>query len=104
MGRRGPRPIPTAIKIAKGTIRGTDRPNETTGATVPMPEAPDTLGDAGRAAWAEYGGIAASLGLLEPRFLPGLERLSEAWQRAAEATPHGMAIVLENDPLGKGAA
>ena len=33
-----------------------------------------------------------------------LARLSEAWQRAAEATPHGMPIVLEDDPLGKGAA
>lgn len=33
-----------------------------------------------------------------------LERATKAWQRAAEATPHGKPIVLENDPLGKGAA
>lgn len=25
--------------------------------------------------------------------------LQESWQRAAEATPHGMPIELENDPL-----
>ncbi|MDO9418773.1 nitrile hydratase accessory protein [Pararhizobium sp.] len=27
-----------------------------------------------------------------------LEALTHSWQRAAEATPHGMAIMLENDP------
>lgn len=26
-------------------------------------------------------------------------RLAQAWQRAAEATPHGAPIVLENDPM-----
>lgn len=30
---------------------------------------------------------------------PEVEALAEAWQRAAQATPHGKAIVLENDPL-----
>ena len=28
-----------------------------------------------------------------------IEALAEAWARAAEATPHGGPIVLENDPL-----
>jgi nitrile hydratase accessory protein len=27
-----------------------------------------------------------------------VDRLSEAWQRAAHATPHGKPILLENDP------
>ncbi|WP_363318385.1 nitrile hydratase accessory protein [Bosea sp. (in: a-proteobacteria)] len=27
-----------------------------------------------------------------------IEALTAAWHRAAEATPHGVAIVLENDP------
>jgi hypothetical protein len=27
-----------------------------------------------------------------------IEALSEAWSRAAEATPHGQPIRLENDP------
>lgn len=26
--------------------------------------------------------------------------LTESWQRAAEATPHGQPILLENDPMG----
>ncbi|AFL52964.1 hypothetical protein USDA257_c44260 [Sinorhizobium fredii USDA 257] len=30
---------------------------------------------------------------------PELEALVRSWQRAAEATPHGKPIVLENDPL-----
>jgi nitrile hydratase accessory protein len=29
-----------------------------------------------------------------------IERLADAWSRAAEATPHGQPIRLENDPLG----
>ncbi|MBP1853489.1 nitrile hydratase accessory protein [Rhizobium halophytocola] len=28
--------------------------------------------------------------------------LQKSWQRAAEATPHGVAIMLDNDPLGAG--
>jgi nitrile hydratase accessory protein len=28
-----------------------------------------------------------------------IETLSQAWSRAAEATPHGTPIILENDPL-----
>jgi nitrile hydratase accessory protein len=28
-----------------------------------------------------------------------IDALAEAWRRAAQATPHGKAIVLENDPL-----
>ncbi len=30
---------------------------------------------------------------------PEITGLTEAWQRAAHATPHGKAILLENDPL-----
>jgi nitrile hydratase accessory protein len=49
------------------------------------------------AAWIE-----ALEGLLTARGVaaPGqIEALSEAWSRAAEATPHGVPILLENDPL-----
>jgi nitrile hydratase accessory protein len=31
-----------------------------------------------------------------------LEALTRSWQRAAEATPHGKPILLENDPLRRG--
>jgi nitrile hydratase accessory protein len=30
---------------------------------------------------------------------PEIDDLTAAWQRAAEATPHGKPILLENDPL-----
>lgn len=31
-----------------------------------------------------------------------IEALTRSWQRAAEATPHGKPILLENDPLRQG--
>lgn len=53
---------------------------------------------------ADYGRWLAALeGLLAARgiALPeGVEARSEAWLRAAAATPHGAPIRLENDPLG----
>jgi nitrile hydratase accessory protein len=33
--------------------------------------------------------------------LGDIEALAAAWRRAAHATPHGKAILLENDPLSK---
>lgn len=85
MGRRGPRPIPTAIKIAKGTDRGNDQRKTTMGDAIDLPEPPSTLGDAGRAAWERFGSVAWSLGVLEARFLAALERLCEAHDRLAWA-------------------
>ena len=44
----------------------------------------------------------ALAGLLEDRGIAtveAIERLARSWQRAAEATPHGAPIALENDPL-----
>jgi nitrile hydratase accessory protein len=40
--------------------------------------------------------LVAEKGLVAP---PVLSRRKEAWRRAAEATPHGSPILLENDPL-----
>lgn len=85
MGRRGPRPIPTAIKIAKGTDRGTDQRRATVGDAIDLPEPPATLGDAGRSAWERFGSVAWSLGVLEDRFLGALERLCEAFDRLSWA-------------------
>lgn len=85
MGRRGPRPTPTALKIAKGTDRGTDQRKSTVGESVPLPEAPESLGEAGRNAWERYGIVAESVGLLEGRFLFALERLAAAHDRLAWA-------------------
>ncbi len=33
--------------------------------------------------------------------LPEVDDLTAAWHRAAEATPHGKPILLENDPRGR---
>ena len=39
--------------------------------------------------------LLAAKGIAAPR---DVDRLAEAWQRAAHATPHGKPILLENDP------
>ena len=39
--------------------------------------------------------LLAAKGVAAP---PDVDRLAEAWQRAAHATPHGKPILLENDP------
>ncbi|TKT80098.1 nitrile hydratase accessory protein [Aquamicrobium sp. LC103] len=43
--------------------------------------------------------LIAGKGVAAPR---DVEALSQAWQRAAHATPHGKPILLENDPLRGG--
>ncbi|MCJ7993282.1 nitrile hydratase accessory protein [Rhizobium cremeum] len=48
------------------------------------------------------GWVAALTGLLVSKGLADAETvlaLQESWKRAAEATPHGSPILLENDPL-----
>ncbi|WP_284154700.1 nitrile hydratase accessory protein [Algicella marina] len=47
-----------------------------------------------------FEGFVAELGLAESAVLA---ELAASWRRAAEATPHGVALALENDPLGGGA-
>lgn len=47
--------------------------------------------------------LAALEGLLVQKNIatvPEVADLTAAWHRAAEATPHGKPILLENDPLG----
>lgn len=41
-------------------------------------------------------GLLAAKGLADPETVLALQ---ESWKRAAEATPHGSPIVLDNDPL-----
>lgn len=77
--------MPTTIKIAKGTDRGTDQRTATVGESVPLPKPPPGLGPAGRAAWKRFGIVAESVGLLEERFLAALERLAAAHDRLAWA-------------------
>src|SRR5688500_14290201 len=60
MGRRGPKPTPTSLKITNGTHRA-DRhgdPAREPGTpldAIPLP--PDSLGDPGREAWNELLGV-----------------------------------------------
>lgn len=41
-------------------------------------------------------GLLAAKGLADPETVLALQ---ESWKRAAEATPHGSPVVLDNDPL-----
>lgn len=38
-------------------------------------------------------------GLIDPAAIDAILALQESWKRAAEATPHGSPVALENDPL-----
>lgn len=42
--------------------------------------------------------LLASKGVVD---VPSVAALTKSWQRAAHATPHGTAITLENDPVGR---
>ncbi len=42
--------------------------------------------------------LLASKGVVD---VPSVTALAESWQRAAHATPHGVAITLDNDPIGR---
>lgn len=87
MGKRGPRPLPPAVKLARGTYRQ-DRHGPVAGKVgeaIELPEAPSWLGVAGQEAWQRFGSIAAENGQLEARFLACLERLCDAYDRLSEA-------------------
>src|SRR3990167_4162210 len=88
MGKRGTRPTPTAVKLARGTHRPDrhgDPDSEPHGALLgSVPVAPETLGEVGGAKWQEWGQHLASLGLLEQRYLDALEMYCRAWDRLAE--------------------
>lgn len=51
-------------------------------ATIPDP--PESLGEVGRAKWAQWGAELASLKLLESRFLDALEMYCRAWDQLAK--------------------
>lgn len=82
MGRR---PSPTALKIARGTIRARDAvPLQAKGEAIAGPPTPPkSLGDAGREKWAEWGARLAEMKLLETRYLDALEMYCRAWDKLA---------------------
>ncbi|MCJ2042598.1 nitrile hydratase accessory protein [Methylobacterium sp. J-059] len=65
------------------------------GAAIRPADGPEALADYGR--WlAALETILAARGIADG---PALDARRDAFLRAAEATPHGLPIVLENDPL-----
>ncbi len=83
MGKRGPRPAPTTLKILHGRpVTNADEP--TPDALRTMPPAPDHLGDAGRQRWQEDGARLVALGVLTDVDLPAFGLYCEAWDEVAE--------------------
>lgn len=86
MGRRGPPPLPTAVKKARGTYRK-DRaaprePKPPTG-TIVMPS---HLGPAARVLWKELLPHLTGMGVMSPAFRRALELLCAAYQEYRDAS------------------
>lgn len=82
----GRKSTPTAIKIAKGTVRARDQlPLQPVGeAVASVPKPPKSLKATGKAKWKEWGQRLLQLKLLETRYLDALEMYCRAWDRLAE--------------------
>lgn len=87
MAGTGRKPIPTALKIARGTYRQ-DRHGDPDSQPAPdvltkVPTAPRTLGKVGRKKWKDTAGKLIVLGLLTPVDLDALEIYCAAWDELA---------------------
>ena len=89
MGKRGPKKIPTAIKLAEGTLRkDRDGDPETEIRQIPLeqiPDVPQVLEEEGRKRWFELCGHLFECGILEPRYLQNVQICCEAWDRKVRA-------------------
>lgn len=100
MGKRGPSPEPTALKLLKGNPgrrpinRREPRPDPTT------PTCPDWLDDTAKAKWAELVPVLSASGLLTNLDGDALANYCRTWSRwrAAEEfiTKHGEVTVVKN--------
>lgn len=85
MGQRGPKTIPTEIRLARGThvnSRHGDPQQEPKGVVLKIvPDPPESLKETGIAKWKAWGPRLQSLGMLEERYLDALEMYCRAWDR-----------------------
>jgi len=85
MGRRGPPPLPTAVKSARGTLRP-DRTNpDEPRVVVCEPEMPTGLEAPARARWRHWCAVLLDLGVLSAECGPALESLVRAELRVRAA-------------------
>lgn len=87
MGKRGPRPTPTSLKVAHGTYRA-DRDGEKDAEVAPPPLAhldpPDSLGEIGQAKWREVAPLLNAEGLLTKLDSGALETYCRAHDEIAK--------------------
>ena len=80
MGARGPRPLPTALKLARGTARADRmRADEPRPLPVSSLAAPTWLSDDGRKVYRRLGRHLQALGVLGDSDLPLLALLADQW-------------------------
>ena len=78
MGRRGPPPLPSAMKRARGTLRPCrESPSEPRG-NAGVPDAPSGLDARERTEWNELGARLAAMGVLQKEQVEALELLVRA--------------------------
>jgi phage terminase small subunit len=85
MGRRGPKPLPTAIKDARGTLRKCrTNPDEPQLAVPRSLEPPKDLKGAGRVYWLSNVRELVDKGVLRDADMPVFESCCRAWSRKCE--------------------
>lgn len=100
MGKRGPQPKPTALKLVDGTRKSRINPSEPPLPPLDgVPEPPDWLSDVAAAYWRDLAPLLIESGVLKAADLHGLAVLCEAFdlhQRAAMIL-NGEAIISDGD-------
>lgn len=85
MPRRGPKPLPTKLKLIRGTLRG-DRRNPREASLSPtLPTCPQALAPAAKREWRRVAKELATAGLLTRVDRAGLAAYCQAWSRWIEA-------------------
>ena len=103
MGKRGPKPKPTAILKAHGSHHANKRPDVNyENALTTLPACPDWVSKGGRAHWKTIGEIVLQMKLLAPEYVPALgltvDAIAVYLSRAEEAEATAFTYWSESGP------
>ena len=103
MGKRGPKPTPTAILERRGSWRANHRPDVGMQESLPeLPACPEWVSFRGRQVWHVIGPIVVHLGLLTKEYVPTLgltvDALAVYVERSKEAAKTPFCYETENGP------
>lgn len=88
MGKRGPKPKPTALRVFEGDpgrLLGKRAGEMQAAAPVVLPDPPDWLGEIGKQVWAKVAPVLYRIGCLTENDLNALALYCEAWEEFFDA-------------------